>query len=178
MLPHVQASCSQTCCRLFKHVAARTCCRLFDHVAARHEVAVLRWRGARVQQLGVQGADDGLDGPYSADQGQGGELYSLLRGQGGSSGGQHGVPGDDLEGSEGAPIGRAGGHGHREGQPEVAAAANSKAARERSHTDEDGVRTLLHREVVDKASGQALEREEALPGFAAAFNGGMIRGVH
>jgi hypothetical protein len=40
-----------------------------------HEVAVLRWRGARVQQLRVQGAGDGLDGPYTTDQGQGGELY-------------------------------------------------------------------------------------------------------
>ncbi len=95
-----------------------------------YEVAVLRGRGTRVQQLQVRSAGDGLDWPYAADQGQGGELYRLLRGQGGSSGGQHGVPGDDQEGSEGTPIGRAGGHGHREGQPEVAATANSKAARE------------------------------------------------
>ncbi len=57
----------------------------------------------------------------------------------------------------------------------MAAAANSKAAREHPHNDEDGVRTSLHREGVDEARGQALGREEALPGLAAALNGGPIR---
>jgi hypothetical protein len=82
-----------------------------------HEVAVLRGQGARVQQLRVRSASDRLDGPYAADQGQFGELYCFLRGLGGSSGGQYGIPGYDQEGSEGVPIGKSGGHGHREGQP-------------------------------------------------------------
>jgi hypothetical protein len=66
----------------------------------------------------VHGAVGGMDGPHAVDQGQGCELHSSLRGQESSDGGQHSVPRDDQEGYEGTPGGRAGGHGHRERQPE------------------------------------------------------------